>query len=183
MPSSGSSGRRAAQASAAPMDNDQEERDVFLTKVQARDLVEFGMIPEFVGRFPVVVPFHSLNVEMLVRILTEPKNALVPQYKALLGLDHVDLTFTEEAIKSIAKLAQERQTGARGLRAIIEQLLLDVMFEVPGSDVKGVHITDECVNGQCSPTYEKRKDVYPDEKNNDNTSKPEDENDKVRLTQ
>lgn len=71
------------------------------------------------GRFPVVVPFHSLNVEMLVRILTEPKNALVPQYKALLGLDHVDLTFTEEAIKSIAKLAMERQTGARGLRAIM----------------------------------------------------------------
>lgn len=66
-----------------------------------------------------VVPFHSLNVEMLVRILTEPKNALVPQYKALLGLDHVDLTFSEEAVKSIAKLAQERQTGARGLRAIM----------------------------------------------------------------
>lgn len=132
------------------------------------------------GRFPVVVPFHSLNVEMLVRILTEPKNALVPQYKALLGLDHVDLTFTEEAIKSIAKLAMERQTGARGLRAIMEQLLLDVMFEVPGSDVKCVHITDECVNGQSPPDYIKRKDVYPEE---NATPKPEDENDKVRLTQ
>lgn len=74
---------------------------------------------EFVGRFPVIVPFHSLNVNMLVRILTEPKNALVPQYKALIGLDHVDLTFTENAIKSIAKLAMDRQTGARGLRSIM----------------------------------------------------------------
>lgn len=74
---------------------------------------------EFVGRFPVIVPFHSLNVSMLVRILTEPRNALVPQYKALLGLDEVDLTFTEDAVKSIAQLAMERHTGARGLRSIM----------------------------------------------------------------
>lgn len=74
---------------------------------------------EFVGRFPVLVPFHSLDVEMLVRILTEPKNALVPQYKALLGMDKVDLTFTEEALNAVATLAMERQTGARGLRSIL----------------------------------------------------------------
>jgi ATP-dependent Clp protease ATP-binding subunit ClpX len=140
MPASSSEGRRAAQASAAPMDNDQAERDASLRKVQARDLVEFGMIPvsikigiyylsqtifflitfqEFVGRFPVLVPFHSLDVNMLVRILTEPKNALVPQYRALLGMDQVELSFTSEALQAIAQQAQERQTGARGLRAIM----------------------------------------------------------------
>lgn len=74
---------------------------------------------EFVGRFPVIVPFHSLNVNMLVRILTEPRNALVPQYKALLGLDEVELSFTEDAVESIAALAMERHTGARGLRSIM----------------------------------------------------------------
>lgn len=137
MPATSSEGRRAAQASAAPMDNDQAERDANLKKVQARDLVEFGMIPvsfavstikiatndfcfqEFVGRFPVLVPFHSLDVDMLVRILTEPKNALVPQYRALLGMDQVELSFTSEALQAIATQAMERQTGARGLRAIM----------------------------------------------------------------
>ncbi|SPP83693.1 ATP-dependent Clp protease ATP-binding subunit clpX-like, mitochondrial [Drosophila guanche] len=157
--SSGSGNRRAVQSVAAPMDNDQEERDKCLTKVQARDLVEFGMIPEFVGRFPVIVPFHSLNVSMLVRILTEPRNALVPQYKALLGLDEVDLTFDEDAVESIAKLAMERHTGARGLRSIMEQLLLDPMFIVPGSDIRGVHITGEYVRGQSTPVYSRDTDA------------------------
>ncbi|XP_016960103.1 ATP-dependent Clp protease ATP-binding subunit clpX-like, mitochondrial [Drosophila biarmipes] len=159
MPSTSGSGRRAAQSAASPMDNDQEERDKCLTKVQARDLVEFGMIPEFVGRFPVIVPFHSLNVSMLVRILTEPRNALVPQYKALLGLDEVDLTFTEDAVKSIAQLAMERHTGARGLRSIMEQLLLDPMFIVPGSDIRGVHITADYVKGSSSPEYSRDADA------------------------
>jgi ATP-dependent protease Clp ATPase subunit len=77
---------------------------------------------EFVGRFPVLVPFHSLDIDMLVRILTEPKNALVSQYRALLGMDQVDLTFSKEALTAIAKLAMERQTGARGLRAIMVRL-------------------------------------------------------------
>jgi ATP-dependent Clp protease ATP-binding subunit ClpX len=137
MPASSSEGRRAAQASAAPMDNDQAERDASLRKVQARDLVEFGMIPvsikigiyylsqtifflitfqEFVGRFPVLVPFHSLDVNMLVRILTEPKNALVPQYRALLGMDQVELSFTSEALQAIAQQAQERQTGNKNIK-------------------------------------------------------------------
>lgn len=79
----------------------------------------FYFIQEFVGRFPVLVPFHSLDIDMLVRILTEPKNALVSQYRALLGMDQVELTFSSEALKAIAKLAMERQTGARGLRAIM----------------------------------------------------------------
>ncbi|XP_037807341.1 ATP-dependent Clp protease ATP-binding subunit clpX-like, mitochondrial [Lucilia sericata] len=180
-PTSGASGRRAAQSAASPMDNDQEERDKCLTKVQARDLVEFGMIPEFVGRFPVIVPFHSLNVNMLVRILTEPKNALIPQYKALIGLDHVDLTFTENAIKAIAKLAMERQTGARGLRSIMEQLLLDPMFEVPGSDIKTVHITSSCVKGKSEPIYIRNEESTNTETTSDDTE--DSETAKVRVTQ
>ncbi|XP_055635317.1 ATP-dependent Clp protease ATP-binding subunit clpX-like, mitochondrial [Toxorhynchites rutilus septentrionalis] len=190
MPASSSEGRRAAQASAAPMDNDQVERDANLRKVQAKDLVEFGMIPEFVGRFPVLVPFHSLDVEMLVRILTEPRNALVPQYKALLGMDQVELTFADDALKQIAQLAMERQTGARGLRAIMETLLLEPMFEVPGSDVKTVHITEECARGHAEPTYIRRNHLNsascgPDTPNSNNTSQApeEEENTKLRVKQ
>uniref|UniRef100_U5ET70 Putative atp-dependent clp protease atp-binding subunit clpx n=1 Tax=Corethrella appendiculata TaxID=1370023 RepID=U5ET70_9DIPT len=193
MPATSSEGRRAAQASAAPMDNDQAERDANLKKVQAKDLVEFGMIPEFVGRFPVLVPFHSLDVDMLVRILTEPKNALIPQYRALLSMDQVELTFTDDALKQIAQLAMERQTGARGLRAIMESLLLEPMFEVPGSDVKSVHITDECVRGAGEPIYIKRtppsaaasaaQNSTTNETNSGNTSSEEEENRKVRVKQ
>ncbi|XP_061393363.1 ATP-dependent Clp protease ATP-binding subunit clpX-like, mitochondrial [Musca vetustissima] len=182
-PTSGSSGRRAAQSTASPMDDDQEERDRCLTKVQARDLVEFGMIPEFVGRFPVIVPFHSLNVNMLVRILTEPKNALIPQYKALIGLDHVDLTFTENSIKAIAALAMERQTGARGLRSIMEQLLLDPMFEVPGSDIKTVHITSACVKGQAPPIYIRKDENVSSTESTTDDSSEDSESTKVRATQ
>lgn len=190
MPASSSEGRRAAQASAAPMDNDQVERDANLKKVQAKDLVEFGMIPEFVGRFPVLVPFHSLDVDMLVRILTEPRNALVPQYKALLGMDQVELTFAEDALKQIAQLAMERQTGARGLRAIMETLLLEPMFEVPGSDVKTVHITEDCVRGQTEPVYIRRNQSNsassgPDAPNSNSTTQAseEEENTKLRVKQ
>lgn len=187
MPSNNSDGRRAAQASAAPMDDDQVERDACLRKVQARDLVEFGMIPEFVGRFPVLVPFHSLDAYMLVRILTEPRNALVPQYKTLLGMDKVELTFTPEALQAIAHSAMERHTGARGLRAIMETLLLDPMFEVPGSDVKTVHITEDCVKGTSAPQYIKHSPL-----NNNNSTDPptktsksaeEEESKKVRIKQ
>uniref|UniRef100_A0A182QZH8 ClpX-type ZB domain-containing protein n=1 Tax=Anopheles farauti TaxID=69004 RepID=A0A182QZH8_9DIPT len=189
MPASSSEGRRAAQASASPMDNDQVERDANLKKVQAKDLVEFGMIPEFVGRFPVLVPFHSLDVDMLVRILTEPRNALVPQYKALLGMDQVELSFTDEALKQIAQLAMERQTGARGLRAIMETLLLEPMFEVPGSDVKGVRITEDSVRG-ADPIYVRRgdsnassKDTTTGESGHTSTTTEEEEATKVRVKQ
>lgn len=122
-----------------------------LQLVEARDLIEFGMIPEFCGRFPVIVPFHSLTTEMLVRILTEPHNALIPQYQLLLGMDKVELTFSAEAMKAVADLATERRTGARGLRSIVEKLLLNVMFEIPGSDVAAVHITEDVVLGRTEP--------------------------------
>merc|ERR1712142_1164546 len=126
MQSSESQGRRAAAQSAqsegsmTSEQEDQKEKDSYLSNVEAQDLIEFGMIPEFVGRFPALVPFHSLTEEMLVRILTEPKNALVPQYQMLFGMDKVELM-------EISKMAISKKTGARGLRAIMEKLLLDVM--------------------------------------------------------
>ncbi|XP_063539844.1 ATP-dependent Clp protease ATP-binding subunit clpX-like, mitochondrial isoform X2 [Cydia strobilella] len=158
------SGRRAAlqaaAADASPLDSaalENEERDGWLRKVQARDLIDFGMIPEFVGRFPVLVPFHSLNQDLLVRILTEPKNAMVNQYKLLFLMDKCELTFSDDALRAVAALAMERKTGARGLRAIMETLLLEVMFEIPGSDIGAVHITEGCVLRAEPPLRSRRQ--------------------------
>ncbi|XP_053611277.1 ATP-dependent Clp protease ATP-binding subunit clpX-like, mitochondrial isoform X1 [Plodia interpunctella] len=158
------SGRRAAlqaaAADASPLDSalaESEERDAWLRKVQARDLIDFGMIPEFVGRFPVLVPFHSLNQDLLVRILTEPKNAMVSQYKLLFAMDKCELSFSDDALRAVAALAMERKTGARGLRAIMENLLLEVMFEIPGSDIQSVHIHDGCV-ARAEPPRVRRRD-------------------------
>ncbi|KAG6454536.1 hypothetical protein O3G_MSEX008755 [Manduca sexta] len=158
-------GRRAALQHAAqdasPLDSaraENDERDAWLRKVQARDLIDFGMIPEFVGRFPVLVPFHSLNEDLLVRILTEPKNAMVSQYKLLFAMDKCELSFSDEALKAVAALAMERKTGARGLRAIMEGLLLEVMFEIPGSDVCGVHIHEGCVSLGEAPRVSRRRE-------------------------
>nr|XP_045594657.1 ATP-dependent Clp protease ATP-binding subunit clpX-like, mitochondrial [Procambarus clarkii]XP_045594658.1 ATP-dependent Clp protease ATP-binding subunit clpX-like, mitochondrial [Procambarus clarkii]XP_045594659.1 ATP-dependent Clp protease ATP-binding subunit clpX-like, mitochondrial [Procambarus clarkii] len=165
-----SAGRRAAsQADVAHLtastdaEEDNQEKDALLTKVEARDLIEFGMIPEFVGRFPVLVPFHSLTGIMLVRILTEPKNALVPQFQMLFGMDKVELSFTPDAMEAISQQAMERKTGARGLRAIMENLLLDAMFEIPGSDIVSVHLTGEAVRGEASPIYIHGQPVSPED--------------------
>ncbi|KAF5282097.1 hypothetical protein FQR65_LT14415 [Abscondita terminalis] len=157
-PISSSLGRRAVaqQAlyeSSASAEEENLEKDTALRQVQARDLIEFGMIPEFVGRFPVLVPFHSLNESLLVRILTEPQNALVSQYQRLFSMDQCELLFSNDSLKSIARLAMERKTGARGLRAILETLLLEPMFEVPGSEIVGVHVTEEYVKGEKGPIY------------------------------
>jgi len=169
-PMSDSPGRRAAAAEGADSltasgkstaHEDDLERDKFLAKVEARDLIEFGMIPEFVGRFPMVVSFHSLDEDMLVQILTEPRNAVVPQFKKLFNLDNCQLEFTDEALSAIAQLALQRKTGARGLRAIMESLLLDTMFEVPGSDIVSVKIDEDAVNGLKSP--ELMREVKPEE--------------------
>ncbi|XP_029042630.1 caseinolytic protease chaperone subunit isoform X2 [Osmia lignaria lignaria] len=167
-PASESPGRRAANlADVANMtpstEKDNQEKDLLLKQVEARDLIDFGMIPEFVGRFPVLVPFHTLDRDMLVRILTEPQNAMVPQYQMLFSMDKVELTFTADALNAIASLAMEKKTGARGLRAIMESLLLEPMFEVPGSDVMSVHVTEGCVRGQDKPQYVKRGDVTDEE--------------------
>ncbi|XP_073960497.1 caseinolytic protease chaperone subunit [Choristoneura fumiferana] len=162
------SGRRAAlqaaAADASPLDSaalENEERDAWLRKVQARDLIDFGMIPEFVGRFPVLVPFHSLNQDLLVRILTEPKNAMVSQYKLLFAMDKCELSFSDEALRAVAALAMERKTGARGLRAIMENLLLEVMFEIPGSDIGAVHIDEGCVVRSEPPRRSRRAPARP----------------------
>uniref|UniRef100_A0A9J7ZXQ7 Caseinolytic mitochondrial matrix peptidase chaperone subunit Xb n=1 Tax=Cyprinus carpio carpio TaxID=630221 RepID=A0A9J7ZXQ7_CYPCA len=130
-----------------------EEKDRLLLNVEARDLIEFGMIPEFVGRLPVVVPLHSLDEEMLVQILTEPRNAVVPQYQALFSMDKCELNVTPDALRAIARFALERKTGARGLRSIMEKLLLEPMFEVPQSDIIAVELTKEVVQGKCEPRY------------------------------
>ncbi|XP_056317017.1 caseinolytic mitochondrial matrix peptidase chaperone subunit Xa isoform X2 [Danio aesculapii] len=130
-----------------------EEKDRLLKHVEARDLIEFGMIPEFVGRLPVVVPLHSLDEETLVRILTEPRNAVVPQYQALFSMDKCELNMTPDALRAIARLALERKTGARGLRSIMEKLLLDPMFEVPHSDIVSVDVNKDVVQGKAQPQY------------------------------
>ena len=121
-------------------------------KCLPQDLVKFGLIPEFVGRIPVTVALDRLSEEELIRILSEPKNALVKQYDALLGLDGVKLEFTKEALSAIAKLSAERNTGARGLRSIIENIMMDVMYEVP-SDETAVRcvITEDAVKGIAKP--------------------------------
>ncbi|XP_018429451.1 PREDICTED: ATP-dependent Clp protease ATP-binding subunit clpX-like, mitochondrial isoform X1 [Nanorana parkeri] len=153
-------GRRAAAAAdlanASAESNavqDIEEKDRLLRLVEARDLIEFGMIPEFVGRLPVVVPLHSLDEQTLVRILTEPRNAVVPQYQALFSMDKCELNVTEGALRAIARLALERKTGARGLRSIMEKLLLEPMFEVPNSDIVCVEVDQDVVEGKKEPSY------------------------------
>lgn len=176
LPAEKSEGRRAASAadladnySTAPSDAVAEikEKDALLKSVEARDLVEFGMIPEFVGRFPVVVPFHSLTETMLVDILTKPQNALVPQYKKLFEMDKVTLDFQTEALILIARQAMERKTGARGLRAIMETILLDPMFDVPESDIERVLVTEDVVLGKTQPHYGHKKQYAKTDSNLD----------------
>lgn len=129
-------------------------------KVIPQDLVKFGLIPELVGRVPVITTLDNLDEEALVRILTEPKNALVKQYEALLQMDGISLEFKDDALKAIAGLTLEKKTGARGLRAIIEKTLLPIMFSTPSeSDVKRVVITEDCVNNGESPIIERTKGV------------------------
>ncbi len=138
----------------ADVDKKKLERDQLLKFVEPDDLVKFGLIPELIGRLPVVATLSELQEEDLVRILTEPKNALVKQYKKLLELEGVELEFTPDALKEIAKEAIRRKTGARGLRAIMEKIMTDVMFEVPHrKDVKKVIIDAESVKSG-KPKYE-----------------------------
>ncbi len=123
-----------------------------LRMVIADDLLKYGLIPEFVGRLPMVVSVDPLDKETMVRILQEPKNALVKQFKKLLALDNVELVFTDEALEAAAEKALEYRTGARGLRTIIEQVLLDTMFEIPSlRNVRRCQITKEVINGEAEP--------------------------------
>ncbi|KQL53373.1 ATP-dependent Clp protease ATP-binding subunit ClpX [Heyndrickxia shackletonii] len=122
------------------------EEKALLSKVLPEDLLRFGLIPEFIGRLPIIASLEPLDEEALIDILTKPKNALVKQYKKMLELDNVELEFDEEALVEIAKKAIERKTGARGLRSIIETIMLDVMFDLPSrEDIKKCIITKEAV--------------------------------------
>lgn len=138
-----------------------EEKDMaeILKEVEPEDLLKFGLIPEFIGRLPVIVSLHPLKEDALVRILTEPKNALIRQYQKLLKMDQVELTFEDKAIRAIAKKAIERCTGARGLRAIIEKIMTKVMYEIPEmKDVKRCIVTEETVLKEKEPILIKEND-------------------------
>jgi ATP-dependent Clp protease ATP-binding subunit ClpX len=139
----------------------QEEQRNPLVNLETEDLLRFGMIPEFIGRVPMISTLEKLDKSALISILTEPKNALVRQYKHLFDLDGVDLSFTEEALDRIAELALEKKTGARGLRSIMEKSMIDIMFEVPSTpNVKSVVITKDVIDGNETPiiAYEKEKE-------------------------
>ncbi len=134
----------------------------FFAEVMPEDLLKFGMIPEFIGRLPVITSVESLDKEALMQILTEPKNALVKQYQRLFDLDNVELEFDADSLDAIAELALKRGTGARGLRAIMESVLLAVMYDVPSrSDVAKVVVTKECINDGVLPTMINRTGDIP----------------------
>ena len=122
--------------------------------VVAHDIVKYGLIPELVGRIPVMVALNDLDKDALVRILTEPRSSLTKQYEKLFEMDGVKLTFTPEALDAVASLALERNTGARGLRSILEKAMTDIMYEVPSrDDILSVEITPECIRGTGKPVY------------------------------
>ncbi|MBQ9503803.1 MAG: ATP-dependent Clp protease ATP-binding subunit ClpX [Lachnospiraceae bacterium] len=133
-----------------------KERNI-LKKAEVEDIRKYGMIPEFIGRLPIICALEGLTEEMMVKILKEPKNAIIKQYKKLLSMDEVDLEFTEGALLAIAKKALEKETGARALRSIIEEFMLDIMYEVPKDDNIGrVIITEEYIEGKGGPIIDLR---------------------------
>ena len=143
------------------------EKGKLLSKVQPEDLLHFGLIPEFVGRLPIIATLEELDEEALIRVLKEPKNALVKQYKKLFELEDVELKFTDDAIVEIAKEAILRKSGARGLRAIMENIMLDIMYDIPSRDsVKEVIISKETIINGDSP-----KVVYVDKQETKNVKK------------
>ena len=132
-----------------------------LRKLEPEDLLKFGLIPEFVGRLPVIATLDDLDEKALVQILTQPKNALVKQYQSLFKMENVNLTVTDDACKAIAKKAIARRTGARGLRSIMENILLDLMFDLSSlTGLTDVIINEKVVNGEAEPLL-----VYADSKN------------------
>jgi ATP-dependent Clp protease ATP-binding subunit ClpX len=133
-----------------------DEKDIF-SYVETEDIRTYGLIPEFIGRLPVVYSLQEMDERLLVKVLTEPKNAILKQYQKLLAMDEVQLAFDDDAILEIAKKAVEKKTGARALRSIIEDLMLDIMYEIPKDDMIGkVTITKEYIDGKGSPLIEMR---------------------------
>ena len=148
--------------------------DEIMAQLQPEDLLKFGLIPEFIGRLPMIVTLSPLDEEALIRILTEPKNALCRQYAKLLSFDNVELEFTPEALRAIAAKALERKSGARGLRAIIESVMTDTMYELPSMEgVKKCIITEDAVlkgekpiliRGQITEKPKRKKEALPEAK-------------------
>jgi ATP-dependent Clp protease ATP-binding subunit ClpX len=142
-----------------------------LKELETEDLLKFGLIPEFIGRLPVVATLEDLDVPALIQILTEPKNALTKQYARLFEMEGAKLTFKEDALVAIAKKAIERKTGARGLRSIVENMLLDTMYELPDAEnVEEVVVSAETVNDGKAPVF-----VYADKKKKKSKDKDEKE--------
>ncbi|WP_315569385.1 ATP-dependent protease ATP-binding subunit ClpX [Haemophilus parahaemolyticus] len=141
---------------AAELKNDKERQDLteLFKQVEPEDLVRFGLIPELIGRLPVVTPLQELDEHALIQILTEPKNAIIRQYQALFQMENVELEFTKEALVAIAKKAIARKTGARGLRSIVENLLLNTMYDLPTLKAKKVTVGKECVENGEKPVLE-----------------------------
>jgi len=145
-------GRKVAGFGAPIADKESSKTSTLLQEVEPRDLLKFGLIPELVGRFPVVAALHDLDADALVKILQEPKNALVKQYRKLFEMESIDLHFKDEALVAVAQQAIERGTGARSLRAILEEAMLEIMFEMPSrTDVKECIITEDCIQSKASP--------------------------------
>ena len=141
-------------------DNDERGVGEIFQELEPEDLLKFGLIPEFVGRLPVLATLEDLDEEALVTILTQPKNALVKQYQRLFELEDTALSFTDEALQAIAKRAIERKTGARGLRSILEDILLDTMFDLPGQEeIQEVVVNEEAVTAEAAPLM-----IYSDTK-------------------
>ncbi len=133
------------------VDTKADEKDI-LKKIQPEDLLKFGLIPEFIGRLPVIVTLEELSKDALVRIITEPKNAILKQYKKMFELDDVELEVEDEALERIAEKAIERKTGARGLRGILETAMTDIMYEIPSrDDVQKCIVSKEVIDGEAEP--------------------------------
>jgi len=129
-----------------------------LKDVQSEDLLKYGLIPELIGRLPIIATLNDLNEDALIKVMTEPKNALIKQYTTLFDMENVKLTVTEDALRAIAKKAIEKKTGARGLRAIMEGILLDLMYEIPDmKDISEVIVNEKVVNENASPVLVKKK--------------------------
>lgn len=133
------------------------------SQVEANDLVKFGLIPEFIGRLPVLATLEELDEEALMQILTEPKNALTRQYQHLFDMEDVDLVFEPSALRAVAKKALDRNTGARGLRSILENVLLETMYDLPSrTDVGTVVVTDDVVNKGAQPEFKSTRQPKAD---------------------
>ncbi len=136
--------------------------DELIKQVRPEDLMKYGIIPEIIGRLPVICTLETLDEDALLRILTEPKNAPIKQYEELLGMDNVTLDFSDEALRAVAQKAIERKTGARSLKGIIEDIMLDIMFDIPRSnEARKITITAECINDGAQPSVEKIDEPLP----------------------